>query len=127
MSEIPEAAIEAAARAIWATEYQTVWDALYAKNHRKDAARDKAAVTLTAALPHLEAAWEGKTYYDHEAAIRADERAKTLAEAKARVEAVEAQDQPIIHEDWNTGYEDGFGDAIGAALTAIDRIGGKDE
>ena len=35
---------------------------------------------LTAALPHLEAAWQerisGKTFYDHEAAIRADERAK---------------------------------------------------
>jgi hypothetical protein len=87
-----EAEIEAAAKVVWAIENQVEWDALYAKEHRKNEVRDKAEAALTAAERVREDGWEKQL--DAEKKAWSEHTADRIREARTQPETGQPSDPP---------------------------------
>jgi hypothetical protein len=84
--------IEAAAKVVWAIENQVEWDALYAKEHRKNEVRDKAEAALTAAERVREDGWEKQL--DAEKKAWSEHTADRIREARTQPETGQPSDPP---------------------------------
>jgi hypothetical protein len=126
MAEVEEVRVSNEARLPWEATH-AAYTALLGKakaefvemNHTAnfDEQINRAKTILLAALPHLHREWaRGRTFYDREAAIRAD----TLAKVRERVEAEIARIRGASNElaPSLNSYMDVFGPRI---LAAIDK------